>query len=105
MFTADELVLPPSGPSLSHDLNPHIAVYDLQTRQRLGYNDDVSGTDEDSRVELTAWQGQQLVLAVAARPYSPLHARYGTNYGSYVWTIDTASAPAADPADDKYEQN
>jgi hypothetical protein len=106
VLTADELVPPSSGPSaVTSDLNPHIAVYDLRTGQRLGYNDDVSATDEDSRLEVPVWQGQQLVLAVAARPYHQLHSRFNTNHGSYLWTIDTAVGPVAAAQDDYLEEN
>jgi hypothetical protein len=92
--TTGSHVLEATTPSSS--LDTVIGLFS-STGARLGYNDDISSSNTDSRFSLTLTAGQVYYLGV-------------TNYstattGAYTWKIDGPSASAPPPTDDAYEDN
>lgn len=82
----------------SSNLDTVAAVYS-STGSRLGYNDDVSSSNTDSRVTVTLTAGQTYFLGVTN--YT------GTAAGAYSWKIDGPAAIVTPPpaTDDAYENN
>ncbi len=76
----------------SSNLDTVIATY-TSSGSRVGYNDDISSSNTDSRFTITLTAGAVYFFGVTN--YT------GTAGGSYTWKID---GPAA-PADDAYEEN
>lgn len=93
-------VLDATTPSSS--LDTVAAVYS-STGSRLGFNDDVTSGNTDSRVSVTLTAGQTYFLAITN--YT------GTSGGAYTWKIDGPAAatptptPTPTPGDDAYENN
>jgi hypothetical protein len=79
----------------SSSLDSVIAVYN-SSRARVGYNDDISSTNRDSRFTVNITAGQVYYFGVTN--YT------GTAGGAYTWTINGQS-PSGGGTDDAYENN
>ncbi|HQR41107.1 MAG TPA: elongation factor P maturation arginine rhamnosyltransferase EarP [Gemmatales bacterium] len=77
------------------NLDTVIAVYN-SSRARVGYNDDISNTNRDSRFTVNLTAGQTYYFGVTN--YT------GTAGGSYTWSLDGAAASGGG-TDDSYENN
>jgi hypothetical protein len=77
----------------SSSLDTVLGLY-KSSGKRVAYNDDISGSDNDSRVSVSLTAGKKYLLGITNYK--------GTPGGAYTWKID---GPAPPVVDDSYENN